>query len=105
MAAEPRPEPSEPAEPAISAARDFPMPTSAEVDAPGAPTPCCDAGDETLYRGHKGPGVGQLAAEIPERWDGDKDTVAAERRPRRAMLTRSRLNPSPSGCGSESSPT
>ena len=40
-------------------------------------------GDETLYRGHKDPGVGQLAAEIPEHRDGDKDTVAAERRPRK----------------------
>ena len=64
MAAEPRPEPSEPAEPAISAARDFPMPTSGEVDAPAAPTPIA-AGDETLYRGHRGPGVGQLASENP----------------------------------------
>ena len=40
-------------------------------------------GDETLYRGHKDPGVGQLAAEISERRDGDKDTVAAEHRPRK----------------------
>ena len=75
MAAEPKPEPSEPAEPAISAARDFPMSTSAEADAPDAPTVAA-MGDETLYRGHKGPDVGQLAAEIPERRDGDKDTVA-----------------------------
>ena len=62
-------------------------------------------GDESLYRGHKGPGVGQLAAEIPERRDGDKDAVAAERWPRKGESARSRLNPSPSGCGSESSPT
>ena len=40
-------------------------------------------GGETLHRGQKAAGVGQLAAEIPERWDGDKDTVAAERRPRK----------------------
>ena len=40
-------------------------------------------GGETLYRGHEDLGVGQLAAEIPERSDGDKDTVAAERRPRK----------------------
>ena len=64
MAAEPKPEPSEPAEPAISAARDFPMPTSVEADALDAPTVAA-MGDETVYRGHKGPGVGQLAAEIP----------------------------------------
>ena len=82
VAAEPKPEPLEPAEPAISAARDFPMPTSAEADAPDAPTVAA-MGDETLYRGHKGPGVGRLAAEIPERPDGDKDTVAAERWPRK----------------------
>ena len=62
-------------------------------------------GDETLYRGHKDPGVGQLAAEISERQDGDKDTVAAERRPRKGEGARFRLNPSPSSCGSESSPT
>ena len=35
-----------------------------------------------LYQGHKGPGVGMLKADAPNRRDGDKDTVVAERRPR-----------------------
>ena len=47
----------------------------------------------TLYQGHRGPGIGRLAAEIPDRIDGDKDTVAAERRPRRS--DKSRISPEP----------
>ena len=35
-----------------------------------------------LYQGHKGPGVGILKTDAPDRRDGDKDTVVAERRPR-----------------------
>ena len=35
-----------------------------------------------LYQGHKGPGVGILKTDAPDRRDGDKDTVVAERKPR-----------------------
>ena len=37
-----------------------------------------------LYQGHKGPGVGILKPDAPSRRDGDKDTVVAERRPRKS---------------------
>ena len=37
-----------------------------------------------LYQGHKGPGVGVLKTDAPHRRDGDKDTVVAERRPRKS---------------------
>ena len=40
--------------------------------------------DETLFRGHCGPGVGTLASETPGRVDRDADTVVVERRPRKA---------------------
>ena len=40
--------------------------------------------DEPLYQGHKGPGVGYLKSALPERRDGDSDTVTGERRPRKA---------------------
>ena len=58
-----------------------------------APIPPQDADDdasmddETLFRGHRGPGVGTLASETPGRVDGvdrDADTVVVERRPRKA---------------------
>ena len=38
---------------------------------------------EKLYRGHKGPGVGYLKRVLPDRRDGDSDTVVGERRPRK----------------------
>ena len=40
--------------------------------------------DEPLYQGHKGPGIGYLKPDLPERRDGDGDTVVAERKPRKA---------------------
>lgn len=38
---------------------------------------------ETLYKGHYGPGIGNLAKLHPEKKDGDRDTVVNERRPRK----------------------
>ena len=46
---------------------------------------------DVLYQGHKGPGIGYLKADLPERRDGDGDTVVAERRPRQSDL----FDPSP----------
>ena len=40
--------------------------------------------DETLYQGHKGPGIGYLKPDMPERRDGDSDTVVVERKPRKS---------------------
>ena len=37
-----------------------------------------------FYQGHKGPGIGYLKPDLPERRDGDGDTVVAERKPRKA---------------------
>ena len=39
---------------------------------------------DVLYQGHKGPGIGYLKPDLPERRDGDGDTVVAERRPSKA---------------------
>ena len=39
---------------------------------------------EPFYQGHKGPGIGYLKPDLPERRDGDGDTVVAERRPRKS---------------------
>ena len=39
---------------------------------------------EPFYQGHKGPGIGYLKPALPERRDGDGDTVVGERRPRKA---------------------
>ena len=38
---------------------------------------------DSLYQGHKGPGIGHLKTDRPDRRDGDGDTVVAERRPRK----------------------
>ena len=46
---------------------------------------------DVLYQGHKGPGIGYLKTDLPERRDGDGDTVVAERRPRQSGL----FDPSP----------
>ena len=46
---------------------------------------------DVLYQGHKGPGIGYLKTDLPERRDGDGDTVVAERRPRQSDL----FDPSP----------
>ena len=40
--------------------------------------------DDKLYQGHKGPGIGHLKPDQPDRRDGDSDTVVAERRPRKS---------------------
>ena len=37
-----------------------------------------------LFQGHKGPGIGFLKPDRPDLPDGDRDTVVAERRPRKA---------------------
>ena len=34
-----------------------------------------------LYRGHTGPGIGYLQADLPDRRDADRDTVVGERKP------------------------
>ena len=39
---------------------------------------------DTLYQGHWKSGIGHLKSEMPERRDGDGDTVVAERRPRKS---------------------
>ena len=39
---------------------------------------------DTLYQGHWKSGIGHLKSEMPERRDGDGDTVVAERQPRKA---------------------
>ena len=44
--------------------------------------------DGELYQEHRGPGIGFLADSMPERRDGDKDTVVAERRPRKTDTIR-----------------
>ena len=36
-----------------------------------------------MYQGHKGPGIGYLKEDLPDRRDGDSDTVVGERRPRK----------------------
>ena len=46
---------------------------------------------DTLYQGHKGPGIGYLKPDRPNRRDGDGDTVVQERRPRKG----DQYNPSP----------
>ena len=70
--------PAPPAPPPVAPPSDAPAPPAPPVDAPAMAMD-----DDGLYQGHRGRGVGQLAKEIPERRDGDKDTVAAERRPRK----------------------
>ena len=49
------------------------------ADGPGP-----ESADETLYQGHKGPGIGHLKPDMPERRDGDSDTVVVERKPRKS---------------------
>ena len=39
---------------------------------------------DTMYQGHWKAGIGYLKSEMPERRDGDGDTVVAERQPRKA---------------------
>ena len=51
--------------------------------------------DGELYQGHRGPGIGFLADSMPERRDRDKDTVVAERRPRKADTIRPSPAPVP----------
>ena len=46
---------------------------------------------DVLYQEHTGPGIGYLKPDLPERRDGDGDTVVAERRPRKA----DQFDPSP----------
>ena len=58
----------------------------------GATPPTADG---ELYQGHRGPGIGFLADSMPERRDGDKDTVIAERRPRKADTIRPSPAPVP----------
>ena len=41
-------------------------------------------GDDTLYQGHWGPGIGNLKRDNEEKRDGDKDTVVSERRPKKS---------------------
>ena len=52
---------------------------------------------EPLYQGHKGPGIGYLKDVVPERRDGDGDTVVAERRPRKADEFKKSPEPVPAG--------
>ena len=62
----------------------------AKAEPQTAPTPAPEAPEATqgsfdmLYQGHRGPGIGHLKEDMPERRDGDKDTVVAERRPRKS---------------------
>lgn len=37
-----------------------------------------------IYKGHKGPGIGNLKTDKPDLRDGDSDTVVGERRPRKS---------------------
>ena len=52
---------------------------------PASSTPSSDSPgpSDTLYQGLKGPGIGYLKTDRPERRDGDSDTVVQERRPRK----------------------
>ena len=51
--------------------------------------------DGELSQGRRGPEIGFLADSIPERRDGDKDTVVAEQRPRKADAFQSSPAPVP----------
>ena len=84
-----KPEPvAEAAPEAVSEAP--PKPKRKRRRATPTPEPVAEAASEAvatgdeLYQGHKGPGIGYLKPDLPERRDGDGDTVVAERRPRKA---------------------
>ena len=51
--------------------------------------------DGELSQGRRGPEIGFLADSMPERRDGDKDTVVAEQRPRKADAFQSSPAPVP----------
>ena len=86
-----KPEPvAEAAPEAVSEAQ--PKPRRERRRATPTPEPVAEAAPEAvapgdvLYQGHKGPGIGCLKTDLPERRDGDGDTVVAERRPRQSDL-------------------
>ena len=57
----------------------------AKAGAQQAHTSKLDLDDLPMYRGHKGPGVGYLKADLPSLRDGDSDRVVAERRAKKNM--------------------
>ena len=78
-----------PVEAPVAAVTPLDAPEEAVTEPEAAPTKRKPASKEVvegepLYQGHKGPGIGYLQGVLPERRDGDGDTVVAERRPRKA---------------------
>ena len=73
------------ADSAVGAAAEPGVSQGTPADGPGPESPeSPESTDETLYQGHKGPGIGHLKPDMPERRDGDGDTVVVERKPRKS---------------------
>ena len=65
------------------------------TDSPPSPTDGPPNPADTLFQGHKGPGIGYLQTARPDRRDGDSDTVVQERRPRKSDQYKSSPLPIP----------